>query len=189
MSNASALYQRASDVFDAPIRGVRPDQWTAPTPCAEWNVRQLVNHVVVEDLWMPPLLAGQTIAEIGDRFDGDQLGQDPVASWDAAVTAARAAAAQPDAVSRTVHLSYGDESAAEYLMQMFADHLIHGWDLATAIGGDTRLPADLVDACAAWFSEREALFRAGGAIGDRLPVPDDADPQTRLLAAFGRAAG
>lgn len=189
MSDPSVLYRRACDVFDAGVRAVRPDQWSVPTPCADWNVRELVNHVVVEDLWMPLLMEGKTIAEVGDAFDGDQLGDDPVTTWDAAVSAARAVAAQPDAVSRTVHLSYGDEVAGEYLMQLFADHLIHGWDLATAVGADTELPADLVAACAAWFAEREAAYRAGGAIGRRPPVPDDADPQTRLLAAFGRTAG
>ena len=60
---------------------VGADQWALDTPCTEWNVRTLVNHVTVEDLWVPPLLRGATIEEIGDRFDGDQLGDDPKAAW------------------------------------------------------------------------------------------------------------
>jgi uncharacterized protein (TIGR03086 family) len=189
MTSPAVLYQRALDVFDTRIRAVRPDQWSEPTPCAGWNVRQLVNHVVAEDLWAPSLLAGKTIAEVGDAFDGDQLGADPVAAWTTAAAAARAAAAEPGAESRTVHLSYGAERAAEYLMQLFADHLIHGWDLAIAVGADTALPADLVEACGFWFAQREAGYRAAGAIAERVPVAAGADRQTRLLAAFGRSAG
>jgi uncharacterized protein (TIGR03086 family) len=91
-------------------------------------------------------------------------------------------------MERIVHLSFGDTPADEYAYQLFADHLIHGWDLARAIGADETLDPELVDACAAWFAEREALYRQVGAIGDRPDVPEDADTQTRLLAAFGRKA-
>lgn len=188
MSDPVELYVRAADLFDTYVRGVRPDQWGDPTPCSEWNVRQLVNHVTVEDLWVPPLLAGKTIADVGDAFDGDQLGDDPVAAWAKAWSDARRAAREPGAANRTVHLSYGDDQASEYLMQMFADHLIHGWDLARAINADTTLPPDLVDECATYFVRIESLYRDVGAIAPAVEVPADADPQTRLLAGFGRSA-
>lgn len=188
MTDASELYLRACDVFDARVRSVGPDQWAAPTPCTEWDVRTLVNHVTVEDLWAPPLLEGRTMAEVGDAFDGDQLGDDPVAAWTAAVDAARNAAAEPGVTARTVHLSYGDESAAEYLMQMFVDHLVHAWDLAQATGGETRLPSDLVELCAESFREREAMMREFGLIGPRVETSAEADPQARMLATMGRRA-
>ncbi len=73
-------------------------------------------------------------------------------------------------------------------MQLFADHLIHAWDLARAIGADERLDPELVDACAAWFAPVEEAYRGAGAIAGRPPVPDGADAQTRLLAMFGRRA-
>jgi uncharacterized protein (TIGR03086 family) len=73
-------------------------------------------------------------------------------------------------------------------MQLFADHLVHGWDLARAIGADERLDPELVDACARWFTEMEDGYRSSGAIGPRPEAPPGADPQTRLLAAFGRTA-
>lgn len=187
-SDPVALYMRATEVFDARVRAVRPDQWGNTTPCTEWNVRQLVNHVAVEDLWVPPLLAGKSIADVGDAYDGDQLGDDPAAAWSRALAGARQAVQEPGAAERTVHLSYGDERAGEYLLQLFADHLIHGWDLARAIGGDTDLPADLVDECTTYFARMEATYRNIGAIADRVDVPAGADPQTRLLATFGRSA-
>jgi uncharacterized protein (TIGR03086 family) len=91
-------------------------------------------------------------------------------------------------MDRTVHLSFGDFPGREYAMQLFADHLIHAWDLARAIGADERLDAELVAACTTWFAPVEEAYRSAGAIADRPPVPDGADAQTRLLAMFGRLA-
>ena len=79
-----AVFGRAVAEFDARVRQIGDHQWQAPTPDEDWSVRDLVNHLVGEDLWAPPLLAGSTIAEVGDRFDGDVLGADPQAAWTAA---------------------------------------------------------------------------------------------------------
>ncbi len=179
-------HRLAGEYFRDAVRAVPAGAWDRPTPCAEWNTRELVNHVVGEDRWTPPLMSGRTIAEVGDALSGDLLGSDPVAAAETAW--AEAAEVVPvgvrDAV--TVHLSYGDETAAEYASQLAADHLIHGWDVAVATGGDTALPADVVDAVAGWFAEREELYRGAGIVGPRSTVPDGASAQDRLLAAFGR---
>jgi uncharacterized protein (TIGR03086 family) len=179
-------YRRSLAGFTARVGQVRPEQWSGPTPCAGWDVRTLVNHLANEDLWTAPLLAGATIAEIGDRFDGDLLGADPAASATAAAQQAEAAAAAPGALEREVHLSFGDAPAAEYLHQLLADHLVHAWDLAVAIGADPRLDPAAVELCAGWFAGREDMYRVGGVIGPRVPVPDGASTQDRLLGAFGR---
>ena len=102
---------RALTRFGELVQSVGAGHWHAPTPCTEWDVRQLVNHLVVEQLWVPPIVAGRTVAEIGDAFQGDQLGADPVAAWDKAAAASGAAFAEPGALQRTVHLSYGDRPA------------------------------------------------------------------------------
>ena len=76
--------------------------------------------------------------------------------------------------------------AEEYVSQLFADHLIHGWDLAVGLGTDRTLDPEAVRACLDWFEGREEMYRAGGAIGPRVDVADDASAQDRLLGAFGR---
>jgi uncharacterized protein (TIGR03086 family) len=187
-TDASELHRRAVEAFGARVHAVRDDQWDLPTPCSAWSVRQLVNHLVYENRWTPPIFAGRTIAEVGDRFEGDLLGDDPKAAWDGSAKAAVDAVQEQGATERTVHLSSGDVPGSEYAMQLFADHLIHGWDLATAIGADGRLDPRLVDACARWFAANEEGYRSVGAIGPRPETPPDADTQTRLLAAFGRTA-
>ena len=112
---------------------------------------------------------------------------DPAAAAREAAAAAVASVAERLPGGGQVHLSYGDEQMAEYVHQLAADHLIHAWDLAAAAGGDTALAPDLVAALAAWFVDREELYRAGGVTGPRV-VTDSDDPTAQLLAAFGRDA-
>jgi uncharacterized protein (TIGR03086 family) len=187
-ADQAALHRRAVEEFDARVRAVGDDQWELPTPCSDWNVRQLVNHLVYENRWTVPLMGGSTIAEVGDRFEGDLLGDDPTAAWAESSTAAVRSVQADGALERVVDLSSGPTPAGEYVSQLFADHLIHAWDLARAVGADERLDPELVDACAAWFARMEPQYRASGAIGERPQTPPDADAQTTLLAAFGRTA-
>lgn len=184
--DVQTLHHRTIEHWADTLVGVKDDQWQQPTPCREWDVRALVNHVAGEDRWTAPLMRGSTIADVGDSLDGDLLGDDPVGS---ALLAAREAAevvAQTLPDRATVNLSYGEEKAEEYLLQLAADHLIHAWDLAAATGGDTRLDPTLVHGVGAWFAEREEIYRSVGAIGPRAPVTGDA--QADLLAGFGRDA-
>jgi uncharacterized protein (TIGR03086 family) len=180
------LFEGATDAFASRLQAVG-GRWGDPTPDDDWDVRALVNHVAGEVLWVPPMLEGKTVADVGDALDGDVLGEDPGTTWARGVREAMAAiaAVEPGA---TVHLSYGDRTAAEYLTEVGADVLIHSWDLARAVGGDERLPADLVETVAAWFGPVEELWRGAGVIGPRVAAPADADAQTALLAAFGRTA-
>jgi uncharacterized protein (TIGR03086 family) len=184
--NVAELYRHSMGQFLDRVAQIAPGDWGQPTPCADWNVRELVNHVVYEDRWTAPLMAGLTIDDIGTRFDGDLLGDDPVGRALDAVKQAEEAVCAPGALDRTVQLSFGPTPAREYAWQLLAEHLIHSWDLAAAIGADRRLDPDAVRACAAWFSDREQLFREAGAIGPRVRTPATADDQDRLLGAYGR---
>jgi uncharacterized protein (TIGR03086 family) len=185
MMDVIELHRRTVEAFLDQVEAIGDEQWGDPTPCSEWDVRALVNHVVGEDRWTAPLLGGSTIAEVGDRFDGDLLGADPAATANDAAAEAVAAVGYHLPTGGTVHLSYGDENMAEYVRQLAADHLIHAWDVAAAIRGDTSLDHELVEAVATWFAEREPLYRSAGIIGERVDVAS-ADPADQLLAAFGR---
>ena len=138
------------------------DDWSDPTPCTDWNVRALVNHVVGEDRWTKPLVDGKTIAEVGDAFDGDLLGEDPKGSAMAAADEALTAVAERLPAGGKVHLSYGEEDIAEYICQLVADHLIHGWDLAVATGQNRDLDPELVAEVAEWFRNREEIVPLRG---------------------------
>lgn len=181
------LHRRSVESWTARVAAVPPDRWDAPTPCIEWTVRDLVNHVASEDAWTVPLMQGATIAEVGDSLEGDLLGEEPVtAAQEHARRAVDVVAAKLADVG-TVHLSYGDEDSAEYVRQLAADHLVHAWDLAAAVDGDRDLDDDLVADVASWFADREEMYRSAGAIGPR--VAGEGDAQTNLLAGCGRDAG
>ena len=135
----------------------------------------------------------KTLGEVGDAFDGDLLGADPIGTAEDAAATALAAVAEQLPIGGTVNLSYGDEDIAEYIRQLTADHLIHGWDLAAATGQDRVLDAEVVAEVAAWFAEREDLYRGAGMIAER-PAAPVGDPQADLLLAsvgnrIGRRAG
>lgn len=184
--DVATLHRRTVEDWEARVAAVGDTDWDRPTPCTGWSVRDLVNHVVGEELWAVPLLDGRTIAEVGDRFDGDVLGATPQETCHHAADAAARAVDDHAPDGGVVHLSYGDEQVEEYVRQLAADHLVHGWDLSVATGGDPRLDPELVAEVATWFADREELYRAGGAIGPH--AAGGGDPQTELLAAFGRDA-
>ena len=68
--NAMASTQRFMD-------GVRADQWHAPTPNTEWDVKQVANHIIGENLCAGELLKGKTIADVGNKFDPWGSGTSP----------------------------------------------------------------------------------------------------------------
>ncbi|GAC1410971.1 MAG: TIGR03086 family metal-binding protein [Actinomycetota bacterium] len=183
-----SLFTRASESFDRAVAAIQPDHWTMPTPCSEWDVRALVNHVVGEDLWAAPMLGGKTIDEVGHTLDGDLLDDDPVRAWHRAIDLARATINAPGALETTVHASFGDISGETYVTQLFHDHLIHAWDLAHAIGADERMDPELVEIALHQLQPQEAMLRSSGAFGELVPSASDADTQTRLLALVGRKA-
>jgi uncharacterized protein (TIGR03086 family) len=172
--------------FDRRVRLVADDQWGNPTPDSEWSVRDLVEHLVGEQLWVPLLLGGATVEEVGDRFAGDNLGADPKTAWSLAITAARNAWLAPGATDRTVHLSFGDRPATEYGWQMTTDLAVHAWDLARGIGADEDLPAELCQAVLEFVGPQADSWRDFGVFAAAVPVPADADIQTRLLGLLGR---
>jgi uncharacterized protein (TIGR03086 family) len=186
MTDAATLHRRALDHFDQLVHGIRPDQWHDSTPCTEWDVTALVHHVASENAWVPPMLAERTIAEVGDSLDGDLLGDDPVGAWERYAQGAKEAIDAPRAMSATVHASSGDISAEQYLLEMFGDLVIHGWDLSRATGQDERIEPDLVEEAFAVYEPLVAAFRRYGAFGEEVVPPPDADRQTQLLAMTGR---
>lgn len=182
--DVNTLYHRTVECFADRVNAVKADQWGDPTPCTEWTVRDLANHVTYENLWTVPLMEGATIKEIGDRFEGDVLGDDPIGSALAAARAAIASVAAQLPQGGIVHLSFGETPKEEYAMQLAADNLVHGWDLAVSTGGDPRMDPHLVHAITDWFDDREELYRGAGAISARRQLTGDA--QHDLLARFGR---
>lgn len=181
-AHRSALRQ-----FDTRVQLIKDSQWDNPTPDTDWSVRDLLSHLVNEQLWTPPLMAGRTIAEVGDAFDGDVLGNDPKDAWSTAAAAARSAFEKHGALDRKVHLSFGTVPVTVYLEQMTLDLTVHAWDLARAIGADDEMPNDLVTTVLDNAKRTAQQWQDSGLFAPAIPVPGCTDDLTELLALVGRS--
>ena len=185
------LHGRCGRRFAALVAGVGPGQWHDGTPCSQWDVRTLVHHLLYEQRWVPPLFEGLTIEQVGGRFEGDLLGGD-TSAWPgllaSAIEQAHAAVAQPGALDRTVHLSFGDASGREYVLQLTADLAIHGWDLARATRQDDTLDPHVVTLMLPWTEANTDLLAASGMFGSPIDTGPSAPDDVRLLGLLGRRA-
>ncbi len=173
--------------FTSRVRGLGPVDLDRPTPCTEWDVRRLLGHNVYENLWVPPIMEGMTLEEVGDRFEQGVLGDDPIEAWLATTGPACEAVEGRDRMVRTVHLSFGDVSGELYVQQRIVDLVVHTWDLAEGTGADAALDPLLVEPCLAWGEAwKPMLEQAGDWFDPPIGSGADADPQVRLLNLFGR---
>jgi uncharacterized protein (TIGR03086 family) len=186
MDNLVGLHDQALEATGRIARGVPPDQWSAATPCLDWNARELMNHVVAGNLWAGELAAGATIDEVGDRFDGDVLGADPASSYDESARVASAVFHRPGAMDAPCAVSYGPVPGSIYAGHRFIDVLVHGWDLAVGSGQNTTLDESLVQSCLEVVEPQAELLRASGMFSDHVMALPSANSQTRMLALLGR---
>jgi uncharacterized protein (TIGR03086 family) len=180
------VHAQALERARRPIAGVGASQWGSPSVCDEWDVRTLVNHVVSGNLWVPELVGGRSIADVGDRLDGDVLGDDPVAAYDASAAVAAAAFRAPGAMDVPVAVSYGPVPGSVYCGHRFLDVLVHGWDVARSTGQDTSLDPQLVEACWEVVEPQAGMLAGSGMFGRSATAPPGADRQAQLLALLGR---
>lgn len=150
------------------------------------SLREIVNYHAYDSAWVPDVLAGRTIADVGDAYDGDLLGADPRAGYRRWSERAVDAAAGFEDLDRTVHLSYGDFPAREYLKHITSFRCFRAYDIARWIGAATVLPDELVRGMWEELLPDVESWRAMGVFGPAVPVPEDAPLQDRLLGLVGR---
>ena len=170
MPDLPELHHQALDATRRLVAGVTAGQWTLPTPCQDWQVRYLVNHIVTGNWWAAELGSGRTIEEVGDRLDGDILGEEPVEAYDRSAAAAAVAFDAPGAMEASCAVSYGPVPGSVFAGHRFVDVLIHGWDLAVATGQATDLDPDLVDACWTVLEPQLDRLQGGGSFGREVDV-------------------
>lgn len=180
------LIPLAINRFGARVHAVPADRWHDPTPCTEWTVKDLVNHMVGEHLWAPHLLAGESLEQVGDRYDGDVVGDAPVDAWDRAAELSLAAWRGAD-LSGTAQFSFGEAPLTMYAEQMLVDLTVHGWDLARGTGQDESLDPAAVDRCLTYARANVERFSGLGIIAPPVPTTSE-DPAVLLLSLLGRAA-
>ena len=169
------LFERATARAHGVMAAVTVDQLPLPTPCRQWTVQDLIDHMVGGPDYL--------LAALPEPRSGSGA-----ADYRKAVDEVLSGLGNPGAGERTCVSPLGFEwTVRDAVAGTFMDTLIHTWDLAVATGQDRTLDPALVDSCVAMFlPEMPERGRAAGIVGPVVPVPDDASPQERLLAAMGR---
>ena len=147
---------------------------------------QTINYHAYDDAWVPEVLAGKTIEEVGTRWDGDLLGDHPKLNFAAIVETAALTVRAFDDLDKTVHLSYGDFPAREYLKHITSFRGLRVYDIACFIGADTAMPDDLVQGLWDEIAADAEQWRQMGVFGPAVAVPETAPLQDRLLGLTGR---
>jgi uncharacterized protein (TIGR03086 family) len=165
--------------FTARVRSA--SDWDAPAPVAGWRARDVVGHLVE---WFPYFLTSATGLGL-DR--GPSPEDDPVAAWQVHADAVQRLLDGPEADTPFKHPMVGEMPLPEAVDRFYTtDVFMHTWDLARATGQDERLDEQTCADLLAGMAPIEELLRSSGQYGPRVPVPDDADVQTRLLGFIGR---
>jgi uncharacterized protein (TIGR03086 family) len=163
-------------------RVVGTTDWDVPAPVGGWLARDVVRHLVE---WFPAFLEGGTGITLPT---GPSVDDDPVGAWKTHSVAVQELLDDPATAEKMLSNPHIGEMPLEQAISRIytSDVFMHTWDLARATGQDDRLDADRCQMMFEGMQPMDEMLRASGQYGPRVAVPDDADPQTKLLGFIGR---
>jgi hypothetical protein len=186
------LFISADSALKAVIDQIPLEQWESKKPSwfvardiqADKTLREFINYHAYDEAWVPDTLAGRTIEQVGDKYAGDLVGDDPKAAYGKLYNAAIAAVQGLTDLDRPVHLTYGDYPTLEYLWHTSIFRGFRSYQFAK-IGVDATMPPELVVGLASVVEPHIEEWRAIGIFPPAIPVPSGANAQTELLAKTG----
>lgn len=195
------VFVLADETLNSVVSQIGTDQWDVPVPAnfvrRDMNasagrqivptLREIVNYHAYDDAWVPDMLAGRTMEEVGkEKYKGDLLGDDPARRFAEIVEKACAAARAVKDLDRTVHCSFGDYPTRGYLWQANMFRGLRAHDIARVVGVDVKLPAAMVQGIWDEISPHAEEWRTIGVFPAAIPVPATAPLLDRLLGLTGR---
>jgi hypothetical protein len=193
------LFVLADRSLEQVVQQIDDEQWDLAIP--EWisvgrvsrddlNLRKILNYHAYDDIWVPDVLAGRTMDEVGtDKWKNeDLLGDDPKKNFSAIVDAAVVAAQRvtPEQLEQTAHLSFGEFTVQHYFWQITQVRAFRAYEFAVLIGVDPTLPDELVRGVWDQLQPNVEQWRAIGVFGPEVEVPQNASLQDKLLGLTGR---
>ena len=185
--DADDLFARASAWAATKLDGVRAEQLDDPTVLPGWSVRDLLNHMVGQNVFFAKVARGLPADAPGTMPSGDLFGKDPGATYREATAEAQEAFSHQEALERTLVVPAGTMTGAQFWAVIFTEALIHGWDLARSTGQDATFDAGIAAAAYEVLSPVAEGQRELGFYGPEVPVPEGAPIQDRLLGLVGRS--
>lgn len=180
------MYGRALERTREIVAGTRTDQLEDPTPCSDWNVHELLNHIIGGCLTIAAGAKGETeqMSANIDRVQGDHL-----AAYDRAAQAALAAVKEEGALDKNFTMPWGETPGAAALSLALADATVHGWDLAQATGQNMDIDDDIAESvygATSSMMQPKGDYPRGDSFAEPVEVGDDAPARDRMLAYLGR---
>jgi len=168
--------------FGDRARGVPADGWDAQSPVADWRARDVVRHLVE---WFPGFLADGSDIKLPT---GPSVDEDPVAAWEQHAAAVQAVLDDPaNAATTFSHPRLPAMPLPQAVSRFYTnDIFMHTWDLARATGQDDRLDEARCRELYEGMLPMDEVLRQSGQYGARVPVPDDAGWQAKMLGFIGR---
>jgi hypothetical protein len=188
--NEKELFLQSDAALRSVIDQLTPEQLVLAVP-ADWAhkenpaLRDILAYHVYDEAWVPDVLAGSTADEVGDRYEGDLLGDDPVASYDRVNDAATIAVNKHTDLDAVTHLSYGDFPAREFFVHTALYRAFQAWSIAHHLGMTFSFSEELVEGLWEHVGPQIDAFRAMGVFPPEVAAPDGADRATQLLAKTG----
>jgi uncharacterized protein (TIGR03086 family) len=180
------LMVRAVETSTGVVQGIGPEMLDRPTPCPDYEVGALLGHL---SAWMTERARAAAVKRPITGDPEENFAPEPgwADRYAEQVRATAAAWSEPAAWEGAASLSGAAEMPAETIGGLlFAEFLLHGWDLAVATGQKYPLDDDLAVALFDQVSSMAAMARRYGAFGPEVPVPASAPPADRALGLAGR---
>lgn len=179
MSTPAEEHAAVAGRFLEIAQAAAPEDWASPSPVDGWTARDVVSHLVD---W----LGGFLSSSAGIHLPKVSVNEDPVGAWAARTADVQALLEDPgDRIVRNPNI--GEMPLAQAIDQFYTlDVFMHTWDLARAIGVEPELDPARCEAILARAEQYEEAMRASGHFGPRVPVPDSASAQDRLIGFIGR---
>ena len=170
------LYGQASAWTADKVGGAK--DLDATTPCDEWSVRDLLNHMLDTQRYFLAAARGEDVSPPGPN-PPDVLSDNPRQDFERIQADVIDAFSQDGVIDKT----------GPAIGIAFADQLLHGWDVARATGQDDTMPDGLPQAAYDVIHGRFTEEQRKGVFKPEVQVGEDATPQQRLLAYTGRNPG
>jgi uncharacterized protein (TIGR03086 family) len=173
---------RATAFAGGNVSRVQPNDLSQPTPCTEFDVRTLLNHMIGN----MGMAASAARGEKAALPEGDQFGPDPGEAYEERRQELLGAVRGAGVLERDWELPFGTLNGSMMATIVFMEHLTHGWDVAKATGQDTTMPGDLVAECMELALPMDEMLRTPGVCGPAVTVPANAPAQDKFVAFMGR---
>jgi hypothetical protein len=184
------LFVKSNEALLKPILLITDEQWSIELlkgmSRQPMNLKQAVQYHTYDDAWVADVLAGKTIEEVGKTYDYLKDNDDVKVNYKKYNKQAINAVANFNNLDKTVHLSYGDYPAGEYILHIVSFRAFRSYDISKLIGADTKMDDDFVQGLIEHFTPVIEGYRQMGVFPPALSVSPDATPQQKLLAMAGR---